>query len=201
MSIRDSFPLYVWAFPCNVPASQLAWELLFRCHGNEKWELMEWWISISGRISIKAGSLGELLFSAGGTRGGSDLCLFLRPFSGINMMSLMKIAFFILSLARSSGGLSSHWECWMCLWECSWPDIGLVRVHLGQCCGSPWYFGFSLSADLQVIVVCVWTVGQVINTEVSKVLVSDSSSWGPTWSIPAGLCAYSKENLAEGQEK
>lgn len=137
MNIHDSFLLYVWAFPFNTPTSQLARELLFRCHGNEKlWELMEWWISIAWRLSIKARCLGELLFSLQ-----EELeevvtyVSFLRFFSGLNLMTLKQITsfFFGLSLARSSEGLSSCWWCWMCLWECSWSDTGLVRVHVGQC--------------------------------------------------------------------
>lgn len=113
-------------------------------------------------------------------------------------MSLMQIAFFILSLARSSEGLSSCWRCWMCLWECSWPDTGLVRVHLGQCYGALWYFGFSLSTNLQVTEVCVWTVRQVTYTVVSKILVWFSKLGiqleHPCWSV----CLF-KDNWAGGQ--
>lgn len=157
MSICDSFLLYVWAFPFKMPASHFAWKLLFHCHGNEKlWELMEWWISIAWRLSIKAGCLEELLFSVGGTRGGSDLCLSLRPFSGPKMMSLMQISFFILSLARSPGGLSSCWQCHVCPWECSWPGTDFGRTHLEQCYESPpWYVGFSLSANFNEAAFCV----------------------------------------------
>lgn len=35
-----------------------------------------------------------IVLAVGGTRWGSDLCIFQRPFPSLNMMSLMQIAFF-----------------------------------------------------------------------------------------------------------
>lgn len=111
-------------------------ELLFRCHGNEK-------LWVNGMMNLRCLktfnqswlSWRVIVLIAGGTRGGSDLRLFLRPFSGLNLMSLKQMAsFFGFSLARSSEGLSSCWRCWSCLWECSWSDTGLVRVHGEQRC-------------------------------------------------------------------